>query len=368
MNGEGVQSEVKENHMVKLPPSTAMKSLQYDLFSFYVANDLNEVSSTVEFWDSIPKYFLTAKQIEKLRTSTGHADPYEHEYIINLRNHEKTSILPYKVEIQPALIKQADGNYLAFFPTKTEETIEEVLKKIFSDQQYGIHDPDNMESWVKFSYSMIRRELYRMGRGLRYDQIKHSLMVMSKSVITVKEDGKEIYSGSILQDYCSIDRNKYLDHTQALHAARLPVFISHSLNSLQYRQYNYARFMECKEQLTRFLYKRLVNRFVQANYMNEYSFRYSDIKQASRLLHYIRERDNRIKVMSAFDELKERGVILSYQVAEKKKGRKITDVVYTITSAPDFIREQKASNKRAAILEERAHNAGLNTRQHRLPL
>ena len=40
-------------------------------------------------------------------------------------------------------------------------------------------------------------------------------------------------------------------------------------------EYNYLRFMECKEQLTRFIYKRLINRFINANFMNDYHFLYS---------------------------------------------------------------------------------------------
>jgi hypothetical protein len=328
----------------KKPPVKVVKSLQMDLFSQFLANDLSEVSNAVEYWERIPKYFISTQEQEKLRTADGLAKPYEHEY--KLKDKEGRE-LSYKVDIQPALIKGENGKYKAFFPTRTEESIEEVLKKIFTEQNYGIHDPKNTESWVRFSYSMIRRELYRMGSGLRYDQIKHSLEVMSKCILTVYEDGKEIYTGAILQDYCSVDREKYLEDTNALHITRLPVFISHAINTLQYRQFNYLRFMECKEQLTRFLYKRLVNRFIHANYMNDYHFMYSDIKQASGLLRQKSERENRRKVLSALEELKVKKVMLSYKADDRKEGRMIVDVKYTITAHPNFITEQKAANKRA---------------------
>jgi hypothetical protein len=339
------------NKPSKKPPAKVIKSVQMDLFSQFLANDLSEVSNTVEYWERIPKYFLTAEQQKKLRTPTDHADPYEYEYFLK---DKQGNTLPYKLEIQPALIKGANGKYRAYFPTKTEETIEEVLKKIFTEQNYGIHDPKNTESWVKFSYSMIRKELYRMGCGLRYDQIKHGLEVMSKCVLTVYESDKEIYTGAILQDYCSVDRKKYLDHSEGLHVARLPVFISHAINTLQYRQYNYVRFMECKEQLTRFLYKRLVNRFIHANYMNDYHFMYSDIKQSSGLLQQGEEYNNRKKVISSLDELKARKVIMSYEAEDRREGRKVEDVKYKITAHPDFVTEQKAANKRAQIGHEKA--------------
>lgn len=328
----------------KNPPPEPIKSVQMDLFSQFLANDPSEASNTVEYWERIPKYFLSSKKIEKLLSEKGNPDPYKYEY--TLKNNVGTMI-PYKVIIQPALIEQPDGKFKAFFPTKTEEGIEEVLKKLFTEQNLGIHDPKNTESWVKFSYSMIRRELYRMSRGLRHDQIKQSLEIMSRCVLTVYEDDREIYTGAILQDYCSVERSQYLEDTDSLHAARLPVFISHAINTLQYRQFNYVRFMECTDQLTRFLYKRLVNRFIQANHMNDYHFMYSDIKQASGLLQQTKESHNRIKVIDALNELKEKRVIVDYQISERKEGRTIVDVKYTVRAHIDFITEQKAANKRA---------------------
>ena len=324
----------QDNQPAKNPPLAPIKSLQMDLFTQFLANDLSEVSNTIEYWERIPKYFLNAKQIEKLIPEKGQPDPYKYEY--RVKNSAGVE-MPYKVVIQPALIEQLDGKFKAFFPTKTEENIEEVLKKIFTEQNYGIHDPNNIESWVKFSYNMIRKELYRMKRGLRHDQIKNSLEIMSKCIITVYEDGREIYTGAILQDYCSIDRSKYLNDTESLHVARLPLFISHAINTLQYRQFNYVRFMECSEQLTRFLYKRLVNRFINANYLNDYHFTFSDIQQASGLLQQQRDIDNRRKVIDALDELKAKNVIIDYQTDERKNGRKITDVKYVIRPHQEFI-------------------------------
>ncbi|MEE9398533.1 MAG: hypothetical protein V3V31_16160 [Methylococcales bacterium] len=327
----------------KKPPKKAIASKQYDLFSNFVTNDESEVSNTVEYWERIPKYFFTAKQMKSLRTSDGLANPYQWHYTI--KDYQGND-LPYMVKIQPALIEQDDGTYKAFFPSVTEELIEEALKKIFTEQNYGIHDPKQSESWVRFSYAMIKRELKNRGKGRSYPQIKQALEVMSKCILTVLEDGKEVYTGAILSDYCSVDRAKYLDDAKALHVARLPVFISHAINALEYRQYNYARLMECKEQLTRWLHKRLVNRYTNANFMNDYHFMYSDVKQGSGLLQQTRETDNRKKLISALNELKEQSVINHYTAQENTEGLTILDVKYTVTPTVDFVSEQKAANKR----------------------
>lgn len=335
------------------PPTKPVSSLQYDLFQTFVANDTSEISNTIEVWESIPKYFLTPRQMDKLRTDKGHADPYVWDYTYK----EKA----YRVKIQPALIEQKDGRYKAFFPSVTEELIEEALKKIFTDQNYGIHDPDKAESWIRFSLSMIHKELKRRGRERNRTQIKHAIEVMSSCVITLYQEGKEVYKGAILSDLVTVDRETYLKDSNAYHIARLPVFISQGINRLQYRQFNYGRLMECDEQLTRWIYKRLVHRFRQASMLNSYHFLFSDVERNSGLLQQGTEQRNREKVISALEELKEKQVLCSYTSEAQKEGRKIIDIKYILQATPGFITEQKAANKRMHDNELQAQEAQLLT-------
>jgi len=329
----------------KKPPKDNEHSVQLELFSQFVSNNNNEVSNTVEMWESIPKYFFTPRQVEKLRTKTGHADPFKWEY--------KYNDVACSVKIQPALIEQKNGSYKAYFPGITEEFVEESLKKILTIQNHGIHDKNKTETWVRFSLSMIQRELKSRQRTRSRNEIKQAIEVMSSCIITLYKEEKEIWKGSIIQDLVTVGREEYLANTDSHHIGRLPLFISHSINQLEYRQFNYDRLMSCNEQLTRWLYKRLINRFKQASHITDYHFMYSDIKQASGLLQQTREIDNRKKIISAFKELKKKGIILSYKPDERKKGRTITDVKYTIKAAPGFIQEQKAANKRASDIKEK---------------
>jgi hypothetical protein len=326
-------------------PPVPVKSALLDLFGNFLSNDLANVSNSIEYWEQIPKYFFTPAQQKKLRTSDGLASVYNHEYRVkNKQGH----YFPYTVEIQPALIKQSDGSYMAFFPSKAEEQVEEVLKKIFSDQQHGIHAPDILESWVRFSYSMIRKELARMGCSRNYVQIKHSLDVMSGCILRIYEGKKEIYKGAILGNYLLVDREKYLEDSKSTHVAQLPVFISKAVNTLQYRQCNYKRIMGFKAQLSAWVYKKLVNRYTYAGDDNSYHFRYSDLKENSGLLAQSVERDNRKKVISALKELLDTGVLLNDKATYIREGRTIVDVKYEVFAHPDFVAEQKAANKRVS--------------------
>ena len=313
------------------------------LFSQFVTNDKSEVSNTVEIWESIPKYFFTPKQVSKLRTSDGLAKPYQWDY-----QYKDTRC---SVKIQPALIEQRDGSYKAYFPGATEELVEEALKKILTIQNHGIHDVINVETWVRFTLRKVQKELKIRGRCRNIREIKFAIEVMSSCIMTLYKGDKEIWKGAILQDLVTVGRDEYLANSDAHHIGRLPLFISHAINNLEYRQFNYDRLMSCNEQLTRWIYKRLVSRFKQASFITQYCFMYSDIKQASGLLQQERERDNRSKVISAFEELKEKSVILSYDVDERKRGRAVIEIKYTVKAALDFIKEQKASNKRASDIE-----------------
>ncbi len=339
------------------PPSLPIKSPQYDLFSEFVTNDREAVSNTIEVWDSIPKYFFTPKQVEKLRTKEGLAEPYKREYSYN--------DISCAVKIQPALIEQKDGKYKAYFPSVTEELVEEALKKILTDQRYGLHDPKNRETWVRFTLSMIQKELTKRGKSRSRAEIKHSIDVISSCIITVYKEDKEVWKGSILQDLVTVDRDEYLKDRNAQHAARLPLFISHAINSLEYRQYNYDRLMGCDGQLTRWLYKKLIHKFRQASLMNSYHFMYSDLERDSGLLCQKTTSDNRRKLLMSLDELVSRGVLMSYGVDTRKQGRKIVDVKYTLQTSSSFNSEQKAANKRSNPALNKTPNKKVSNRSAR---
>lgn len=335
------------------PPEKPIENLQYDLFRCFVTNDPGSVSNAIEIWENIPKYFFTAKQMSQLRTPEGLAKAYHWEYTYRGEH--------FKVRIQPALIEQSDGNDMAFFPGVTEELIEEALKKFFTEQNLGIHDHQNCESWVRFTLKMLHKELKERKRARSIDQIKQALKVMSQCVLTISKGGEEIYTGPILSDLVTVNRKDYIEDSSAFHMARLPVFISYCVNSLEYRQFNYARLMLCNEQLARWLYKQFVNRYKQASSVNSYHFCYLDVARNSGLLQQKAMQHNRTKLQSALNELNRKGVLRKWEAEDVREGRKIVDVHYTIFPSQEFIAEQKASNKRAKDNQAVASSSGLKT-------
>jgi len=329
---------VKDSSKVVKFPLEPIKSLQYDLFGTFHSNDPDAVSNTVETWDAIPKYAINSKQAAKLRTADGLSMPHDFSY-----RHSEGS---YKLTIQPALIRQSNGSYKAFFPGPTEEVVEEALKKIFIERNYGIHDVQNSESWVRFTLRMVQKILKKQGRARSINQIKLAIQVMNKAVLTITKDGDEWWSGSILQDLVTVGRAEYLEDRKAQHIARLPLFISLGINRMKYRQFSFDRLLMLDPQLSRWIYRRLVNRYVQASMGNTYHLMYSTMANSG-LLAQASMKGNREKITEALEELVQKEVLLSYKAELQKDGRKIVDVKYTFTPHPTFVGEQKAANSRA---------------------
>lgn len=311
---------------------------QMDMFRQFVTNDPQSVSNSFKGWDEMPIFILDPQHQEKLRLESGHADPYEWSF-----NREGKC---YSITIQPALIKQADGSYKAYFPSTSEEFINICLRKILCGQRFGNHDGAKQETWVRFSLSMLLRELKKFGRSRNITEIKQSIEIMNKCNVSFSVNGKEVWSGALLQDLVSRERSDYLNDPDSLHAAKLPLPITLAIEDLNFRQHNYQRLMICQQSLTRWLYTKLVHYYTNAGRTQGYHFSFATIQNESGLLQQSTDKHNRAKVKKALDELVTQEVISKYTANESKLGRTITDVIYDITPTEKFISEQKAANMR----------------------
>lgn len=335
-------------------PEEGKQSLQYDLFSKFLTSREDDVSNTIHFWETIPKYFFTKDMVARLRQPTGLAEPYS--WIFNKIPIER------KVTLSPALIQQEDGNYKAFFPGVTEELVEEALKKILADQRYGLHDTSDTKTWVFWTWKMLQKELKDKNKSRSIQEIKHAVTVMSECVVKYYENGDEVWKGTILQDLITMGRDEYLEGTSKYHAARLPVYISHAINKHDVRQFNYRNHMSLKRPLARWLFKQFIHKYIYANPTRSYHFRYQELKINSALLQQKSEDKNRKKVEEALNELVEKDVLLTWALEykkDKKKNNQIVDVVYTVYSSEKFKSEQQQANMRIGDVKEIGKNNNL---------
>lgn len=329
-------------------PPAPIKNKQFDLFSNFFG-DSKDLSNTIELWDAIPKYAVSARQQSVLRDEKGNLPLHKQEFEYRPTTKNGPIEVQCRVTIQPASIENPDGTVTQYYPSTDEELIEEVLKKIFTDQQFGIHAPDKNESWVRFSLYMIEKELRARGKTRSYPEIKKSLEILARSVYALKIDGplKKLDSEStILSDMTRTTRADYLEDPKALWCARLPALLSKSVDELTYRQFNYGTLMSLSTPLSRWIHKRLSHNYINAGILQPYNIMFSSIHRDSGLLHHAKQSVNIKTVEAALEELKEKNVLWWFKKDERKQGRAVKDVRYDLQPTNDFISEIKTANAR----------------------
>ncbi|WP_409562639.1 hypothetical protein [Hyphomicrobium sp. MC8b] len=294
---------------------------------------------------------MTPRIQSQMRDKSGRLPVYKRVFEYHPAPKADNPTFSCTIKLQPASIETESG-YVDFYPSADEEIVEEVIKKIFSDHAYGIHDAAKGESWVRFTLHAIRKELASRGKTRSIPEIKRSLEILSKTVLDVSIEGnnrrKTVYTNPILNDLTRVTRSDYLDDPNAMWAARLPGLVSVSVNNLSYRQFNYGVLMSLSSQLARWLHKRMSHEYTNASLMHPYKMLFSTIQRDSGLLHHARPSSNIDTVQRALDELAESKVLLSYTADKRHNGRAIADVLYTLTPHPDFVTGIKAANARAS--------------------
>ncbi len=323
---------------LKPPPTEQQQSVQYSLFTQFFGEKAN-LSNTVEIWDGVPKYFSSKQAQTKQRDEKGSLQPVNKTF--------EYKGIHCRVVIQPAFLEQKNGKFKAFYPSANEELLEDVLRKFFSDQKLGFHDVKQTESWVRFSISMIKKELSERGKTRSLDEIKESLEILSGSVLKLYIEDEMVYTNPILGDMTKVTRKQYLEDPSGYWMARLPALVSKSVNEVTYRQYNYAKMMELKHQPSRWLMKRLSHHYVNASHLTSYDILLSSIVRDSGLFPYKRIPDQIRNFEKTLKELTVNRTINHFKKEEKKgRNNKIEDVLYSLYAHSDFIKDVKAANAR----------------------
>ncbi len=338
-NDSSIGAESKS--LKNLPEKT--QSVQYDLFATFYGEG-NKLSNTIELWDSIPKFSCSRQKQQALRDANGRLPTWEREFTYSPNGSGEG--VAARMTLTPARVMWK-GKEMDFLPSGDEELIEDILRKIFADQQYGRHYAAESSSYVDFTLYMIYRELKVWGHTRSLDEIKRSLEIMGKSHLQIHFVGggkKAAFKGAIIPEMMEVGRAEYMADPKARWRARLPSIYSSAINSLEFRQFNYTTLMSMSSQLAKWLQKRLVQRYTNAALTSPYTIRYSTIKRDSGMLTHSRESRNKETVITCLNDLEAQDVVMFYKVAEAKNDPR--DPLYTLTPTSAFVAETKAANKR----------------------
>src|SRR5205823_11740449 len=155
----------------------------------FSGKDLPDPSSRSELVDTNPKYAVSPRQHNATMDDNWRLPVHVQEFQYRPSRLD-TAPITCRLKVQPASIEIKPGKFMDFYPSTDEELIEEILKKIFADQQYGMHSVAGNESWVRFTLYLIQKELKTRGKSRSIDEIKRSLEIMSQAVVEVEFQGQ----------------------------------------------------------------------------------------------------------------------------------------------------------------------------------
>ncbi|MBC6445417.1 MAG: hypothetical protein GDA50_08385 [Alphaproteobacteria bacterium GM202ARS2] len=338
-----------------------MTDPQLDLFrQFNCPRDtaLDDMTNTLTFWDSLPKYHISREQQRQMIAKSGKLPLFSHT-----TNFDQVD---YVMELQPAMIEQ-DGATSIVYPGETEEIIEEVLRKFLTEQNVGRWDIAKQSASVSFTLEMLSRELRARGKTRSNKEIVRALEVLGKSVLVLKHGKRAICTGTLLT-VVGVSRDEYLANPKSRWSATFHPFISNSILNLKYRQLNYATLMKLRSPLARYFYKRICVRYTNADYQNDYHFSYNSLRRDTEFFQAGRAGEHIKRIQTALNDLQAQMILLSSETEIVRGERnKIIDAIFTLKCGIALKDETIAANQNDAARWARLHPTSTieTTRQRR---
>lgn len=335
------------------PGGNAFENPQIDLFQTFLCNsedERNQLSNTIDLWDSIPRYSISRQEQSKRRTDGGFLSLLE----IDFRYKGKD----FTIAIQPAKIRDEDDVIRDYYPSANEELIEDALRKIASERSQGYFEDESFRSGVVFTIYMLREELTKRGHSRSHAEIVKSLNILAGSMIEIRTTGGDspgegFSRTNYLPGLAATSKRKLRDDPDAKWVAQFHPLVTQSIHTMAYRQYDYHQMMSHSTQLARWLRKQISSKFTFASLTETFEILYSTVDRDSNLINYSRIRDGITALDAALDELRDRGAIATIQKEVIRGPRnKIFDVRYILGPSLAFVHEVKAANKRAKLALE----------------
>ena len=267
------------------PPAkpTEFENAQLSLFQNVLCNtdaERERFSNAIDLWDSVPRYSVSRQAMNKVREKDRFLE--NHTAIFQYRDET------YSLTISPARVTDIDGTQRDYYPSATEELVEDALRKLAIEYQKGFFDRPSYRSGVVFSLYALREELKIQGHARSYQEIVLALNILSKSIIEIKTKGGKgelLAISPYLPSLVAVSKTKLKDDPKARWAVQFHPFVTDSIDKLTYRQFNYQVMMGHNTQLARWLHKYLVLKYTFADLAKPFRMHYATIKRDSGLLN-----------------------------------------------------------------------------------
>ena len=249
--------------------------------------------------------------------------------------------IEYEIQVHPATIVKG-STQKQYYPGVREEIVEDALRKIATE---GKAKRINKKIGLEFSLYELKAELRKAGHTYSHEQIKDSLMICSRTVLTLKRsNNKAAMIDQPMFPFLGVAEGRGRGGSD-LAIVEFNALVTRSIEEKSFRQLNYERSMKISNSLARWLHKRMSHNYTQAkSFHNAYKIRLTTIIRDSGMTPYQRLSDSRKYVCKALDELQQLYVVYQYSEEANKEGRKLVDVVFTLNPSIVFSKEMKRAN------------------------
>jgi hypothetical protein len=331
---------------------------QLELFIDYPSEN-PEYTNQIDLYDLIPKFVDTVN-----RDNNGRLKTVERQFRIKS---PKGTMETYKIKIIPAQVevkakeKNKKGETVVVekmqdrLPGLLEERVDEALKKLACQGcAFFSKDPKGgyRDSGVAFNLNMLKEEIERStGVVHRRDDLLLALKTLARSRLVITPlSGEGLSLDTSYFTYAAYDESSKNAVEDLPEKSRCYVafhkMVSLAIQENQYRLINYAIKMKLKNPVARKLFTVLTTQFRHANNTNSYH------TKMNYFLEYDMGEPDRVSTVTVgkrslergLEELKSKNVIESYEMKNRKDGRKIVDVDVWIYPSTKFVKDMKKSN------------------------
>lgn len=258
------------------------------------------------------------------------------------------------VTVQPASLKDKNGEEKYYYPSKREELVEDALRK-FAVEGQGLFLDD--AAGVTFTLHQLQQELMNNGHSYSKDQIKDALLVCAKTNITVtSDDGNTVLVSGLFETLGLQTREDWESKGQKSKAfVRFNPLVTQSIKARKFRMFNYETSMGYKNVVARQLHKRMCHNYIQASITTPYSIKLTTIIRDFGLTAYERLSHNLRDIEVALEEMRDKHVILNYKVdktLDAEQRNKMIEAKITITPHPKFVAEIMQGNRKESNINE----------------
>lgn len=341
------------------------KMAQIDFFEAVFADrgtgNFSRYSNSFELYDLAPKY-VPGKQDRMAEASVAGVDGRQRRLPIHRQTFSFHGAM-MTVEITPARLIDKEGREYDRLPGRREQIVEDALRQLSIEMKSTKREGKFIGT--SFRIRDLRRKLEEpvrnkkgekveetTGHTLSNAEIKEALLVLNKANLTILlEDGKKLGSSPYFP-FIALDS---ADSEDGRAFVAYHPLVSRSIEGLDFRQINYDFLAQARSSIAIWLQRRIVHRYTQAGLDNDgYTINATTIIADSGLCNCKTRRDNFRAVRIAIQELQTIGFIKNFTAVDRKVGRQVVDIQFTLRPSPKTIGDQIRANIQANRRDELA--------------